>query len=77
MKISVKIIPNARESKVIEDEVDLLGARILKIKVNQPPEDGRANKAMIDVLANYFEVKKNTISILAGATSRNKIIQIN
>lgn len=77
MKISVKIIPNAKQNEVVEDIVDLLGVRVLKVKVNQPPEDGKANKALIDVLAEYFKVKKNSVEIIAGKISRNKIVQIN
>ena len=76
MKISVKVIPNAKQNEVVDDSVDLLGARILKVKVNQPPEDGKANKAVIEVLAEYFKVRKNAVSIIAGETSRNKIIEI-
>lgn len=76
MKISVKVIPNAKQKEVVSDSVDLLGVRILKIKVNQPPEDGKANKAVIEVLAEYFKVKKSVISIIAGEVSRNKIIEI-
>lgn len=59
-----------------EDSVDLLGQRILKAKVNQPPVDGRANQALIELLADYFAVKKNRVAIIAGATSRNKIVEV-
>jgi uncharacterized protein len=76
MKISVKVIPNAKQHEVVDDVFDLLGARILKVKVNQPPEDGRANKAVIEILADYFKVKKSAVSIISGETSRNKIIEI-
>jgi hypothetical protein len=76
MKISVKVIPNAKQNEVVDDAFDLLGARILKVKVNQPPEDGKANKAVIELLAEYFKVRKSAISIIAGETSRNKIIEI-
>lgn len=76
MKISVKVIPNAKQNEVVDDAFDLLGARILKVKVNQPPEDGRANKAVIEILADYFKVKKSAIVIITGETSRNKIIEI-
>lgn len=76
MKISVKVIPNAKQNEVVDDAFDLLGARILKVKVNQPPEDGRANKAVIEILADYFKVKKSAIVIVTGETSRNKIIEI-
>lgn len=76
MKISVKVIPNAKQNEVVDDAFDLLGARILKVKVNQPPEDGKANKAVIELLAEYFKVRKSAVSIIAGETSRNKIIEI-
>ncbi len=76
MKISVKVIPNAKQNEVVDDAFDLLGARILKVKVNQPPEDGKANKAVVELLAEYFKVRKNAVSIIAGETSRNKIIEI-
>lgn len=76
MKISVKIIPNAKQNEIVDDAFDLLGTRILKVKVNQPPEDGRANKALIEILADYFKVKKSAIAIVIGETSRNKIIEI-
>jgi uncharacterized protein (TIGR00251 family) len=76
MKISLKVIPNAKQNEVVSDEVDLFGVRILKVKVSQPPEDGKANKAVIELLAEYFKVRKNAISIITGESSRNKIIEI-
>lgn len=77
MKISVKIVPGAKQNEVVEDIVDLLGVRVLKVRVNQPPEDGKANKALIDVLSEYFKVKKSDVEITVGKISRNKIVQIN
>jgi hypothetical protein len=76
MKITIKTIPNAKKNQVIEDFVDENKIRMLKIKVNQPPEDGKANKAVIELLAEYFQVKKTAIKIIIGETSRNKIIEI-
>lgn len=76
MKISIKVIPNAKQNEIAEDGFDDAGARILKIRVNQPPEDGKANKAAIEVLAKYLKVKKSAVSIISGETSRNKIVEI-
>ncbi len=76
MKISIKVIPNAKQNEVVSDETDLLGLRILKIKVNQPPEDGKANKAVVELLCEYFKVKKSAVLIISGETSRNKIVEI-
>ena len=72
MKLFIKIIPNASKDQIIKiDESNL------KIKTTKPPEDGKANEAVIEILANYFKVKKNQIKIISGITSQKKIIQIN
>ena len=63
-KISVKVITHAKKNEVVDDEIDLLGARILRVRINQPPENGKANKVLIEVLADYFKIKKNSIEIL-------------
>jgi len=76
IKISIKVITHAKKSEVVADEIDLLGVRILKIKISQPPEDGKANKAMIELLAEYLQVKKNSLTIIAGEKSTHKIVEI-
>jgi uncharacterized protein (TIGR00251 family) len=76
MKISIKVITHAKKSEVVADEIDLFGARILRVKISQPPEDGKANKAMIELLAEYLQVKKNSITIIAGEKSTHKIVEI-
>jgi len=68
--INIKVIPNARKNEVIE-EVDRI-----KVKVNSPAIEGKANKACIKVLADHFKVKKSQISIVKGEKNRNKRIQI-
>lgn len=77
MKISIKVIPNAKQNEIAEGGFDESGARILKVRVNQAPEDGKANKAAVELLAKYFKVKKSAVSIIFGETSRNKIVEIN
>lgn len=76
MKISVKVITHAKKNEVVSDDVDLFGARILRIKISQPPEDGKANKVLIELIAEYLNIKKNAITIIAGEKSTHKIIEI-
>ena len=76
MKISVKVITYAKKNEVVSDDVDLFGARILRIKISQPPEDGKANKVLIELIAEYLNIKKNAITIIAGEKSTHKIIEI-
>ena len=68
--VNIKVIPNAKSNEVVE-EIDSI-----KVKVNSPAIEGKANKAVIKVLADYFNVKKNQISIVKGEKNRNKCIQI-
>jgi uncharacterized protein (TIGR00251 family) len=44
----------------------------LKIRVAAPPEHGRANQALTEVLAEEFGVAASTISLVAGESSRSK-----
>jgi len=76
MKISIKVITHAKKNEVVADEIDLFGARILRVKISQPPEDGKANKALIELLAEYLQVKKNSLTIIAGEKSTHKIVEI-
>ena len=71
MIIQVKITPNSSENRVISEENG-----VLKVKVSAPAEDGKANKALIEVLANHFKLPKRCIIIKSGMTSRLKQVII-
>ena len=70
MRIKVKVIPNS-----IKPSVTRLGSK-LKVKVDAPREKGKANERLIEILADYFGVKKSQVRILRGWKSENKIIEI-
>ena len=69
--INVRVVPNARKERIIE------GPEGLKVYLNAPPVEGKANKRLVEVLSLYFGVKKSSVSILRGPKDRNKIIKIN
>jgi hypothetical protein len=48
----------------------------LKVCVTAPPEDGRANDAVVEVLADWLGVKRRQIEIVSGATNRNKVVRV-
>jgi hypothetical protein len=70
MRVEVKVIPNAKRNEVLE------GKERFKVYVSSPPVGGKANKALIELLATYFKVKKNKIRIIKGEHSRVKIVEI-
>ncbi|MDO8638720.1 MAG: DUF167 domain-containing protein [Candidatus Daviesbacteria bacterium] len=78
MKISVIVHPNSkrdlpagRQGRI---EKDLLNN--LHVYVNQPPLEGKANKATILALADYFKVSKASVKLISGAKSKYKIFEI-
>lgn len=69
-RLSIKVIPNAGRNKIVEEN-----GRI-KVYLAAPPVEGKANKALIEFLAEHFHVKKGKISIVKGMTSRQKEVII-
>lgn len=72
MRLYVKVIPRAGRNEVMK-----ISDAEYKIKVTAPPEKGKANEAVINLLADYFKVPRSLIKIIAGKTARIKIIDIN
>ena len=67
--VPVKVVPGASRSRVVGI---LDGA--LKVAVAAPPEKGKANKALIKILAEAFDLPKNRVSIEQGQSSHHKIV---
>jgi len=71
MKIATIVHPNAKKPRV---EKDLLGT--LHLYVHEPPLEGKANRAAIDALAEYFHTKEVKIMLLSGEKSKSKLFRI-
>lgn len=71
MKISVKVIPNAKKPEVLKVGVDSF-----KVKVDAPPFRGKANKRLIELLSDYFHAPKSSILIVSGERSGKKVLRI-
>jgi uncharacterized protein (TIGR00251 family) len=71
MRIYVKVIPRAGKKEVVK-----ISEGEYKVKVAAPPEKRKANEAVIEILADYFDVPKSRVSIAGGKTARVKIIDI-
>jgi uncharacterized protein (TIGR00251 family) len=74
--LHVRLTPKASRSGIQEWVMDENGAPCLKVSVTAVPEKGKANKALIDLLAKEWRIPKSAIAIIRGETDRNKILQI-
>ncbi|MBI4212431.1 MAG: DUF167 domain-containing protein [Deltaproteobacteria bacterium] len=68
MKITIIVKTNARHEKV-----ETLPDGSYRVSVNCPPIEGRANEAVIKLLAEFFERPKSSIQLLHGEKGRKKV----
>lgn len=76
VNLVVRVTPNARTSAIegVHQRDD--GKLVLAIKVREVPDKGRANKAVIALLAKTLDLPKSRISVTRGHTARLKTLSI-
>jgi uncharacterized protein (TIGR00251 family) len=74
--LRLKVQPKAKRTRLEGVVADADGGAALKIAVGAPPEDGKANAAVIALLAEALGVAKSAISVVSGATDRRKLVEI-
>jgi len=65
--VPVRAQPRARKAGVQGEQ-----AGALKVAVSAPPEDGRANQALVEALATAFGVRRSQVELVSGPASRDK-----
>jgi uncharacterized protein (TIGR00251 family) len=65
--LPVRAQPGARKAGIVGEH-----GGALKVAVTAPPEDGRANKALVEVLCESLGVKRSQVELVSGQTSRDK-----
>jgi uncharacterized protein (TIGR00251 family) len=65
--VPVRAQPGARKNGIAGEH-----AGALKIAVTAPPEDGRANKAIIETFSKLLNIKRSQVQLLSGEKSRDK-----
>ena len=71
VRLSVRVQPRASQSAIVGIHGDAL-----KIRLSAPPVDGAANDALVDALAGALGVPRRAVRIVAGATSRGKVVEV-
>lgn len=70
MKFQVRVKPGSSRNLVEASEIGL------DVWLRAQPENGKANAALICVLADHFGVSKNKVRIISGQSSRRKSVEI-
>jgi len=71
VRFSVHVQPRASRNEIIGVHGDSL-----KVRLTAPPVENAANEALVDLLASAFGVRRDSITILAGRSSRSKLVEV-
>ncbi len=72
----MKLTPNGGSDSIDGVEVGPEEKAYLKIRVCPVPQKGKANKALIALLAKKLRIAKSSLTLISGETSRQKILRI-
>ena len=76
LRIAVRLTPKGGRDAIDGWREDAAGKRVLAARVAAPPEDGKANEALVRLLAKTLDVAKSKVRIVTGETSRMKIVEV-
>ena len=69
--IALRVQPKARRNALGGEQ-----AGALKVSVTAPPEDGRANDAVLALLREEYNFQRSQLALLSGQTNRNKVVLV-
>jgi len=74
--VQLKVAPKAASNRVAGIAADAEGGRVLKVAVTAPADKGKANAAVVKLLAKEWGLAKSDLEILQGTASRTKTLLI-
>lgn len=76
VSVAVRLTPKAGDDRVDGVAEDTGGNRRLKARVTAAPESGKANAALLRLLARSWKLPKSALSVTNGAKDRNKVVHV-
>jgi hypothetical protein len=74
--VRVRLSPRARRQGIAGVVADADGGALLRVAVTAPPVDGRANDALLRLLAREWRVPLSALDIVSGTADRTKIVRV-
>lgn len=76
VRVAVRLTPKASRTAVTGLAPEADGRTVLTVKVTAAPEAGKANAALIALLAKHWRLPKGAITVAVGATDRRKALHV-
>jgi hypothetical protein len=75
MRVHVRVSPGAAR-QTVGGRYGVGDPPVLLVRVTAPATDGRANRAVVEALADAFGVKRHAVTVLSGAAARRKVVEV-
>ena len=76
MRLAVRLTPKAASEGIDGWDVDAQGRPVLKVRVRAAPIDGKANAALVALMAKALAIPRSRVRLVGGETARQKILDI-
>lgn len=76
LTLVVRLTPKGGRDAIDGVETMSDGKAVLKARVRAAPEDGKANAALVEMIAKALRIPRSTVTVAAGHTSRVKILAL-
>ena len=74
--MAIRLWPRAKTNRLLSVVTMPEGRHAIKASVTAPPQDGRANEALLQLLSRAWRLPRASLAVVAGAATRNKIVSI-
>ena len=70
-RLAVQVSPNAKKTEIVSSD-----GETLRIKLQAPPVDGKANEALVQFIAKKLRTQKRNVTITHGLSAKRKLLEI-
>ena len=76
LRLKVRLTPKASAAGILGVAAEADGGVVLKIAVTAPPEAGKANDALLGLVAELLDHRRRDVTLALGASSRRKLVHV-
>jgi uncharacterized protein len=76
LRVAIRLVPRAKAEGLVAIAATAEGSRVVKATVTAPAEGGRANEALLQLLARAWRIPRRDLAIIHGFTSRDKAVRV-
>ncbi|MBK1667455.1 hypothetical protein CKO28_05345 [Rhodovibrio sodomensis] len=76
LRVDLQVTPGAKADRVGGVEVLADGTPVLRVRLKAPPADGKANQALVRLLAKRWGLARSDVTLVAGTAARRKRVHL-